>query len=195
MGLEVFELLEGVKKGQPLKTVAANSDFVKSFYSVSSTNFQLECGFSITLASSETSYNVVLKEKLLWKEVYVNPRLFEALGKEACLVLDVALSMGGSEAIAETYYSVMNTQRFDGGQSNETLEMRTLVDWCLPPVLSCPESISKIAKLYRLGDGNKLKKHRAPILQDKRGRSSNKYKVSKVLDKQVFAEKRIPFFK
>lgn len=77
----------------------------------------------------------------------------------------------------------MNTQIFDGGQHNETLDMRTLVDWCLPPDLECEESITEIAKIYRKGE--QFRKHRAPIFHDKQSRSNQKYVVSKVLDNQL----------
>ena len=52
-------------------------------------------------------------------------------------MIDVALSCGGTEAVVESYYSVMGTQRQDGGQSNDTLALRTKLDWCLPNIMQC----------------------------------------------------------
>jgi hypothetical protein len=37
---------------------------------------------------------------------------------------DVALAMGGPDAIAESFYNVMDTQRQLGGQNHSTLEDR-----------------------------------------------------------------------
>ena len=46
------------------------------------------------------------------------------------IAFDTCTSMGGSEAVCESIYSVMTTQRQEG-QSNSTLEDRTLVGQCL----------------------------------------------------------------
>ena len=35
-----------------------------------------------------------------------------------------ALAKGGTEAVVESYYSVMNSQKKSGGQQNETLALR-----------------------------------------------------------------------
>ena len=91
------------------------------------------------------------------------------------------MNMGETEAIAESYYSVMNTHRNDGGQHNDTLDMRTLIDWCLPPVLKCPKTISEVATMFRTGDTNEnVSRHRSPIFSDGLGRASVKYSISKV---------------
>lgn len=156
--------------------------------------FQLEEHFSIKLEGASDQVCLALSEAAIWKEIYTNPVVYNLLGRVACVVLDVVYNMGGSEAIAESYYSVMNSQRFDGGQLNETLDMRTLVDWCLPPVLACPNSVSAIAKIYREGDDGKVNKHRCQLFHDKKGRAYNKYVTSKLLDKQVNVDRRLPFF-
>jgi hypothetical protein len=46
------------------------------------------------------------------------------------IAFDICMSMGGSEAVCESFYSVMATQR-QVGQSNSTFEDRTLVDWSI----------------------------------------------------------------
>ena len=105
------------------------------------------------------------------------------------------MAMGGSEAIVESYYSVMNSQRKDGGQDNEALDMRTLIDWSLLPVIKCPETVRSIAKIYRSGNAKaNISRHRTPIFADKQGRTHGKYKVSKVVDNQLYSTKGLPFF-
>ena len=43
-----------------------------------------------------------------------------AAGKVAMTAFDIGLAMGGPEAIAESFYSVMDTQRQHGGQPWDT---------------------------------------------------------------------------
>ena len=58
-------------------------------------------------------------------------------GQECCIAIVVALAMSGSEAVVESYYSVMKTESMVGGQSNDTLTQRTNVDWSFPMPLQC----------------------------------------------------------
>ena len=147
--------------------------------------FVLEPRFSMKIDTNSESINVTLNEEALWEKIYTDPVVYGCLGRELCVVLDFAMSLGGSEAIVESYYSVMETQRKDGGQSNDVLDLRTMIDWCLPPVISVPNTVSSIASLYRSGDvKNMLKKHRSPIYQDPRNRVIPR-QVSKVIDKQL----------
>lgn len=99
---------------------------------------------------------------------------YNKIGKAFCIALDVALNMGGSEAIVEGFYSVMKTQQ-NGNQSNEILSQRTVVDWIFPPTTNCPENdIREVAKLYL--DGNKefgLTKHLLPMFFDSKGRQNS----------------------
>ena len=71
-------------------------------------------------------------------------------GKECCIAIDVVLGMSGSEAVVESYYSVMKTQPMVGDQSNNTLVQRTNVDWSFPMPLQCQETIKDVATLYLL---------------------------------------------
>ena len=105
------------------------------------------------------------------------------------------MAMGGSEAIVESYYSVMNSQRKDGGQDNEALDMRTLIDWSLLPVIKCPETVRSIAKIYRSGNTKaNISRHHTLIFADKQDITHEKYKVSKVVDNQLNSTKGLPFF-
>ena len=77
--------------------------------------------------------------------------MYDRVGKEMCVVIDIALAMSGSEAVVESYYSVMGTQCLPGGQLNETLSLRTIIDWCFPPVTQCEETIKEVAESYLPG--------------------------------------------
>ena len=77
----------------------------------------------------------------------------------------------------------MNSQK-KNNQDNDTLDMRTLISFCLGDVSSCPDAISKIANIYRTGDlSHKAAKHRANIFIDSRQRSIRKYVTSKAIDR------------
>jgi hypothetical protein len=101
-------------------------------------------------------------------------------------MLDVALSLGGSEAIVESFYGVMDSQQQCGGQDNDTLALRTKVDWCLPDITQCLPFASECAKLYVQG-GDGLARHYVGGLQ------SSKHIVSKVYDRHASSSTRLPY--
>lgn len=47
--------------------------------------------------------------KIYCGEIY-NKQVYDSLEREACIFLDVAFNMGGSEAVLESYYSVMTNE-------------------------------------------------------------------------------------
>lgn len=99
-----------------------------------------------------------------YKSFYNDEIFYKRVGKEFCIALDVALNIGGSEAIVEGFYSVMKTQQQDGNQSNETLYQRTIVDWLFPPPINCPVSIREVAKIYLDGNSEyRLDRHMLPM--------------------------------
>lgn len=189
IGRTIFTLQLGEHRGKSLDVVVNSKDAqVESFLqNLETGDFELEGTFKMKLTNSDELLTVSLNEEALWKHIYVSRDMYNALGREACLMLDIAYNKGGSEAIVESYYGVMKTQYFDGGQNNDTLDKRTLVDWCLPPVLACPQSISGIAKLHQ-------SRHRLPIFHDLKQRASDKYVFSKVLDRQLKTKKSLHFF-
>lgn len=65
---------------------------------------------------------------LFYKEAFTNATIIKCLGRENCILFDVALAMGDLEAIVDSYYSVMKTLEKAGGVANETLDPRTLAD-------------------------------------------------------------------
>ena len=87
-----------------------------------------------------------------------------------CISLDVALAASGCEAIVEGFYSLVTAHKKSGGQSNDILIQRAIVDWSIPDPITCPKTMTEIANLYT--DGNKklgIAKHRLPQFLTIRG--------------------------
>ena len=61
---------------------------------------------------------------ILYRSLYVNEFLYEMVGVEMSICIDIALSLGTTEAIVESLYSVMKPQAMEGGQDNDTLALR-----------------------------------------------------------------------
>jgi len=149
---------------------------VTEFYPHISESSSIYSHFRFKISACDEPIIAYLDEDALMKELYCNEEVYKYLGKPACIVIDVAISLGGSEAVAESLYSVADSQRQDGGQHNDTLDMRTIIDWNLPSVLSCPEAIEAIAQIYREGDIKaSVAPHRTPILKN--------FKESKVINR------------
>lgn len=110
--------------------------------------------------SDRSSFTAVLQDENIIQMLYCDPTFFEAVGREFCIIFDILYAKAGTEAIAESFYRVMETQEKDGGQSQNVLIMRTNVDWCLAPLIQCENSLSAMADLYIKGDESLgLKRH------------------------------------
>ena len=69
----------------------------------------------------------------------------------------------------EGFYILVNVHKKSGGQSNDILVQRALVDWTLPHSISCPKTMKQIARIYTDGDPKTgLIKHRLSTFFDKR---------------------------
>ena len=154
--------------------------------------FSLKQRFLATLSSGET-HIVIISESFLFSEIYTNPVLYNDIGNEMCIAIDVALGASGCEAVVEGFYSLVKTHKKNGGQSNTSLVQRSIVDWALPHPIQCPNTVRKITMLYTNGDPSRgLKKHRGVRFFDARGRASSKYGVSKVVDRLAQESSRCP---
>jgi len=72
---------------------------------------------------------------------------------------DIALAKGGSEAVVESLYSVMKSQKKSGKQSNKTLINRTKIDWhCPKSPVGIPTFIEEATKLYHTNHRNPFSK-------------------------------------
>ena len=65
--------------------------------------------FILTLNGKETK--AVLDESKLIEVLYTVESIYTKLGPEFMLSVDIAISSGGSEAIAESFYAIMDAQR------------------------------------------------------------------------------------
>ena len=132
-------------------------------------------------------------EVSLVESFYNNDVISESLGQEMCIALDVALASGSCEAVVEGFYSVVKAHKQYGGQSNDVLMHRAVVDWCIPQPITCKETMLEIGKLY--SEGSKvlgISKHRSAFFSNVRERAAMKYKVSKVVDRIAAEEPRCP---
>ena len=196
LGIHFFDLIESTGK-KPLSTVVKReSTFKLALLQCvdEADQFVLEEIFLIQLTNSHKQWKCTLNENAIWKAIYTDERVYTMLSKPTCIILDVVYSKGGSEAIAESYYSVMNKQQMSGGQSNSTLESRTIIDWSFPDLAQADNAIKAVSKLYLHGaEEHELRKHRIPIFFDQKGRALCKYKTSKVVDRHAKADCRLPF--
>ena len=144
----------------------------------------------------EFASDVKVKAKLHEENViasFYNQIIYESLGKEMCIALDIALAAGGCEAIVEGFYSVVSAHKKSGGQSNNVLVQRAIIDWTIPDPISCPNTMKEIARLYT--DGSKklgIAKHRLPVFFYEHQQAAAKHHVSKVVDRLKSVTPRCP---
>ena len=80
--------------------------------------------YSLTFGEVMKPVLAELDEEPVYHSIYSDERLFHAIGIEGCVTIDIALAKGGTEAVVESFYSVMKLQQCTGGQSNEMLSLR-----------------------------------------------------------------------
>ena len=105
----------------------------------------------------------------------------------------IPLAAGGCEAIVEGFYSVVSAHKKSGGQSNNVLVQRAIIDWTIPDPISCPNTMKEIARLYT--DGSKklgIAKHRLPVFFYEHQQAAAKHHVSKVVDRLKSVTPRCP---
>ena len=62
-----------------------------------------------------------INEEFMWSTRCTNDEIVDSLGQEMWVTIDIALAGSGC------FYSVVNSQKMDGGQSNEVLVHRSIV--------------------------------------------------------------------
>ena len=157
-------------------------------FSPTQTTSEYESTFMIKL-SDGSEIKVRLHEQSVYASFYSNERIFSIAKPPSCIILDVVLSKGGPEAIAESYYSAMRAQQKSGGQSDENLGRRTKLSWCLPSLKNCDDIIEESVKTYLKGDEN-IRAHRQNTFFSGR---TKQYEVSKVVDRVNADTGRCPF--
>lgn len=86
----------------------------------------VSCLSNTYLLTLEDTSGRPFKAKLneaVYHSIYTDESLFNEIGCEGCITIDIALAKGGTEAIVESYYSIMTSQMC-GGQCNVTLALR-----------------------------------------------------------------------
>ena len=149
VGSLIFCIGSGPLSGKYLSDLGEDIFVTKLSVAEETRVFHLERRFSITLNNND-GFLVKLDELSLWKFLYTNRSLSDKIGREGCFILDFTFNMGGSEALAETFFGIMKHQYKDNS-SIETADMRTIVSHCFPDVSKCSNVIAAISKLYREG--------------------------------------------
>lgn len=140
--------------------------------------------------TNHPTFQAVVEESKVVILLYTDGTLYGIAGTVAMTAFDIAMSLGGSEAIVESLYSVMDTQR-KVRQHHTTLEDRTIVDWSTSNVLNIEDIVSRAARLYVDGSSVlKLPRHRVGRLKKKNDRS---YEGSQVLARLKKEKGRYPF--
>ena len=84
-----------------------------SEFKVKSEEFEIEDRF--TFKYDDGVCITRLDQATAFSTFYTNKTIYQMAGKECCIAIDVALAMSDSEAVVESYYSVMKTQSMLGG--------------------------------------------------------------------------------
>ena len=177
---EKGDIVSEFKTSQLIQFSEINKDIFRKYFIL-----KFSCGNVI---------EAFIDEELIIKLFYTNKYIYEALGQECCLALDIALATSGCEAVVEGFYSVVKSHSKSGGQSNKVLMERAVVDWAIPNPVSCPHVMLEIGNMYTKGNREyNIPKHRIPIYFDNRERASGKFKVSKVVDRLTIEPPRCPF--
>ena len=90
--------------------------------------------------------SVTLVVEALVVQMYINPKVFDMLSLETCVCHDICMAKGGTEAVVESFYSLITAQ------ANNTLALRTKLEWVVPPFIKASKFVSGTAKIYLNGD-------------------------------------------
>ena len=135
---------------------------VTSFKTVSGKKFRLCNLYEINIKPG--TLQVIVCEENIYRQMYNNQKIYNALWLDMSITVDVALAKGGTEAIVESFYSTMKAQLTHGGQDSKTLALRLKLKWSLTPILQAERLVSKTAKVYISGKKERdLKSHKWPV--------------------------------
>jgi hypothetical protein len=109
--LDWFVLAEGTT-ALPMNTKPTSFELVETE--------TLDALFKLRFASGK-EFTVRLQEQRFYRSFYSNKDIYNVATPSSCALLDIVLSKGGPEAIAESFYTSMRAQQQSGGQSNENL--------------------------------------------------------------------------
>ena len=126
VGTSVLNIKSEPSSGKTLSELEGDASVTKFGISENSSEFTLQEAFTIKLSTCESVLRVVLDETKLYESFYENKIITDMLGREKCFILDFVFNMGGSEALAETYFGAMKHQ-FKNNSAVETADLKTLI--------------------------------------------------------------------
>ena len=110
------------------------------------------------------------------------------------VLFDIMYAKTGTEAVAESFYRVVEQQEMGGKQSLEILSQRSKVDWCFPYTIQCEDALQEMAQIYIEGNSTVgMKRHYVPVYSDKRSRKRHLNEASKVISRITGLEVKLPF--
>lgn len=115
------------------------------------TSDTLDAFFRLTFLNGK-EFNVCLNEQKVCRSFYTNDEIYDTAKPPSRAIIDIELTKGGPEAIAESYYCAMRAQQQSGGQANETLGRRTKLNWWLLSLRKCDTIIQEGVTFYLKGD-------------------------------------------
>lgn len=141
--------------------------------------FELIPKFTIEFAD-HTKLTGQLDEDKFLKVIFTESPVYNTIGRTAMICVDVANALGGSEAIAESFYSVMKHHAMDGEQSPEVLENRGIIDWGAPNRMRADKLCRSAGKSYRDGvkDDVTIRRHEINLLKNI---STNSFRSNRIL--------------
>ncbi len=78
--------------------------------------------YGLQFQSQKDEVIAILDEAAVLRSIYTDKDPYTEIG-EGCTAIDIALAKGGSDAVVESYYSVMKSQSMSGVQSNDTISV------------------------------------------------------------------------
>ena len=124
------------KKNNPIGKIQIASaviqcvKFCKSTKSTA-TEFSLAEIFCVELSNGE-ALQAVMQEDAIIKALYTDSSFYAIIGNEFCLLFDIMYAKTGTEAVAESFYRVVEKKEMEGGQSLPVLASCAKIDWCFP---------------------------------------------------------------
>ena len=155
---------------------------ITSFVKSSLPQFSLYEVFTAEFTNSE-KMEILFDEQIFIESLYTDSSFYSVVGQGFCLVFDIFYAKSGTEAVAESFYRVVEKQEMEGGQSLGVLMNHAKIAWCLPSVIQCESALTEIAKLYINGDKELgLAQHFIPLYRDQRSWQKHQGEMSKVLN-------------
>jgi hypothetical protein len=156
--------------------------------------FTLSDVFDLEL-SNGVKMNVLFEDEVLIKSLYTDLSFYSAVGQEFCLIFDIFYAKSGTEAVAESFFRVVDKQEMEGGQSTQVLMNHAKVDWCLLSVIQCDSALNEMANMYINGNNEDrgLNKHHIPVFRDRRSWQKHEAELSKLLKHIITSCLKLPF--